>query len=354
MEKTSNLLEKLVNIRSSPRVSNKEIALFLEELFKGFEKWKLRQENDGVELFNLIVKIPSDDRKGKPLMVLMHTDTVEGSWFQKAKVESGKVIGLGSCDMKAGIACIIKAALKKKYPRDLYLCFSSDEESKGKGAELIKERITREEFELILIPEPSSMNAYDSQNSCVAYQVFTRGKSKHGSLNRKENNFGDNAIVKMSRIINYLNKELEEDKDIESQNIGVISGGVKTNIVPENCYMKFEQRFKPGINIDEKIKKTSSDIEEIGGKLDIRFKGDYFKLNNDSARERIREILEKRGVNCFEKFPAWSEAGIFKELGPCMVLGPGNLEAAHTENEYVDVKDLELFEKIYEEIFEKI
>ncbi|MFT4261540.1 MAG: M20/M25/M40 family metallo-hydrolase [Candidatus Woesearchaeota archaeon] len=346
------ILKELVNIKSNPAITNKEIVNYIQQCFEGYEQEIIKQQKGELELYNFIINIPSKNPKRKPILVLMHTDTVKGDWFSKAEIYEDKLVGLGSCDMKAGISAIISAVLDKDYDKDIILAFSSDEETSGKGAILIKEKLKNKQFGLIILPEPTTNICYTSQNSCIGYRVKTKGISMHGSLNDIANNNNNNALTKMNQIINYLNQVHEKDKDLASQNIGYINSNGSGNIVPSECVLKFEQRFKPGINIKEKFDYYKTKIEEHKGDVELTFFGDYFNMKDKEVEKNLKNILKKFNINRFERFLAWSEGGIIKELGPCIVLGPGRLDVAHTKKEYVNLNEVEKYKDIYKEVFE--
>ena len=84
------------------------------------------------------------------LAFLGHTDTVQGlnDWTYnplELKEENGRLYGLGSCDMKGGIAGILKAVLDtdwNKLKTGIKLYFTYDEEI---GFEGIKEIVRKNE-----------------------------------------------------------------------------------------------------------------------------------------------------------------------------------------------------------------
>lgn len=353
------LLKKLVSIRSEPSKSNKEIIMFISELFKVYPQRMLQQEKNGLELFNLIITIPikegikKNKESFKPIIFCMHSDTVEGEWFGEVLETNRDIIGLGSCDMKAGIASVCSAVLEADTNREIYLVFSSDEETSGKGARLISEKLDVNNA-IIIVPEPTSRKVNNSQNSCLSFEITVEGIRQHASISTDFNN-KNNAIIKMVRICKYLIDYPRTDSDLTSQNIGFINGGITSNMVADKCVMKFEQRFLPGTNVNNKIWDMTLALQKLGASsVKLRFFGEDFSNNNKDIEKKVGEIVSKYFVPKFEKFKAWSEAGIFCDKGECMIFGPGDSNLAHTKNESVEKKEVTIFKDIYSDFIREL
>ncbi|MCA9459074.1 MAG: M20/M25/M40 family metallo-hydrolase [Nanoarchaeota archaeon] len=350
------LLIDLVNIKSQRGISNIGMINYLKKLFVGHNIKEVIHSKDNVPLYNLIVKIEGSNNLNKPpIIFVMHTDTVIGEWFQKHEESNSRIIGLGSCDMKGGITSACCAVLKKIYDRDLYLIFTSDEESGGYGGKLIKETFKLDKKAIVIVTEPTSKKIFTSQNSCVGYQVDTSGIPKHASLSTFENNLNNNAIYKMFLISNFLMDYEKKSDKLHSQNIGYINGGTSSNIVSETCKMKFEQRFKPGVNIKRKAEETISSLYNLNAKnIKISFFGESFSNENISLLDKIENLVSSFFEIEFATFTAWSEAGTFDYLGDCIIFGPGEIEMAHKNNESIDIKEVEIFTEIYSKLIEKL
>ncbi len=344
---------ELVTIRSSPDVSNKEIINYLKEKFSNFETKIIFQKKGNIDLFNLIVKIPSKNKKSKPIVFLMHTDTVLGSWLKDVTEVDDKIIGLGACDMKGAISSACSAALKKEYNRDIYLLFSSDEETTTKGVVLIKNELDIENA-VFIATEPSSHKILSSQNSIVSYVIETSGKQAHSSLATKGFNKKNNAIHKMIKICDYF-LSLEGSKKIAAQNIGVIGGGSASNIVSDKCFVRISQRFNPEVNHIKESNKVISKVMNLGAsRAEFSFRGKGFSDKNKKLVSKFKKIVSKHFLVEVGKFVAWSEAGEFSDLGNCFIFGPGKFEDAHTINESIQKSEILLFEKIYVDLIENL
>lgn len=352
------LLKELVSIRSDPSRSNKDMITFLSGLFINYPQEIIEQDKKGLKLYNLIIKIPATikvatDVRLRPIIFVMHSDTVEGEWFEDVVETDTRIIGLGSCDMKAGIASVCSAVLENSYDRDIFLTFSSDEETSGKGAKIINEKLDVEDA-LIIIPEPTSRKINNSQNSCISYEVTTVGQRQHASIDMNFNNT-NSAILKMIKLCTFLADCFKIDSDISSQNIGRIHGGITPNIVADRCVMSFEQRFVPGVDIDKKKEDMVILLNKLGASdVKITFFGKDFNNNNKGLEKSITDMISKYFEPKFENLKAWTEAGIFSDRGECIIFGPGDVNFAHTKGEYVEKDDIKIFKNIYSEFIEKL
>jgi acetylornithine deacetylase/succinyl-diaminopimelate desuccinylase-like protein len=348
MEKVNPVVmtHELVSIKSSPDLSNKEIIDYLQRKFSGFETRIIPQKKGGLDLFNLIVKIPSKNRTSRPIVFLMHSDTVLGSWFNEVIEDSEKIVGLGAVDMKGAIASASAAAIEKEYNRDIYLVFSADEETTAKGVLLLKKELSIKEA-IFIATEPSSHKILSSQNSIVSYVIETSGIQTHSSLATKEFNAKNNAIHKMIRVCNYF-ISLENSKKIAAQNIGVIQGGTASNIVSNKCVVRVSQRFTPKVDYIKESDKVRAKLLKLGAtKVDFSFRGGSFSQKNKKLISKFEKITSKHMPVSVTNFPAWSEVGVFSNQGDCFIFGPGKFEDAHTVNESVLKSELLLFKKIY-------
>src|SRR6478672_3503514 len=96
------LLAELVNIPSVTG-NEAEIAAFVERRLAARGTGEVTRSGNGV--------LWRGPRRGKPLVVLVgHLDTVPPQGNEKARVENGRLYGIGTTDMKAGDAVMVALA----------------------------------------------------------------------------------------------------------------------------------------------------------------------------------------------------------------------------------------------------
>jgi acetylornithine deacetylase/succinyl-diaminopimelate desuccinylase-like protein len=155
----------------------------------------------------------NEDAPGKPIMVMMHMDTVHpvGS-LETMPVRSddeGRLYGPGVADMKGGIAVAI-AALQGLIERDelpnrpIWYLFTSDEETGSLHSQATIEELALQCALVLVMEFPTHEGALKTARKGVAtYTVETRGRPSHAG-NYPE--AGINAILEMAQQIISISK----------------------------------------------------------------------------------------------------------------------------------------------------
>ena len=108
-------------------------------------------------------------------------------------------------------------------------------------------------------------------------EVTTTGKAAHAGNPAA----GDNAITRMTRIINKLESELTPqlatrvagDKR-STMNLGLIRGGHNANVVPAACTLQIDRRVLPNEPVDDafaEIKELITHADEPSGTVRVEF-----------------------------------------------------------------------------------
>jgi acetylornithine deacetylase len=286
-----------------------------------------------------------------------HTDTVPyaADWTKALEpfVEDGKLHGCGACDVKGFLACLlaaIEASDPSKSMDGLRLVLTADEEvgcigtSRLLAADLIRPRRA-------VIGEPTSLRpARAGKGYCLA-EVTVFGKEAH-SAHPKE---GRSAIYGAARLIAAIEvfaARLAEEKnaffapDFTTMNVGTISGGTAKNIVPGQCTFQVEWRPIPGqvadivphalLKIAEELRRTEPDFR---CEVKVQRQQAGFETSADSPLVRTVEKLMGRPAT---SIPFGSEASLFATIADeVIVFGPGDMQTAHSNREYVPLSELD-------------
>jgi len=210
----------------------------------------------------------------------------------------------------------------------------------------------------IVIAEPSNLKLFTCQKGALWLEFTAIGRTAHGSMP----DLGENAILIMNKFLNSLTK-YEFDYSPHSLltaptiNVGTINGGVKTNVVPDQCVLTLDLRTIPGQSHDLIINDLTAMFEQC---LSNKDKGKIRILNNREpieidpyhplvitaqkvGREVLSLVLEPAGVNYY------TDASVLvKEKNvPVILFGPGNEKLAHQPNEYVEIDKLTAAVKYY-------
>ncbi len=237
-EEMLSLLMELAAMESPSDVPESQIPIQarltgeLEEL--GFRVRKISGKKTGGSL----LAVPHDRVRGRPCQLLLgHCDTVwsVGTLDTMPLVQEGnRLMGPGVFDMKAGLTQII-VALRILRSLDLepivtpVILVNSDEEigspESGRTIRRVARRVKR-----ALIPEPGmgpEGKLKTVRKGWSQFLVRVTGKAAHAGLDPRG---GASAILELSHLIQKLHGMTELDEGI-TVNVGVISGGTRTNVI---------------------------------------------------------------------------------------------------------------------------
>jgi len=359
------ILKKLISLDSQVTKSNKTIVDFIASLFpkKICRITKLKKGN--LDLYNLTIKFTGKNSTN-PLIFSGHTDTVPVSnrWTKNpftGIISQGKIFGLGSSDMKAGLAALITTALsiQETPPQDIYFLFDADEEEICIGGyAFLKDLKIKPHTAQVIVAEPTGGDLIIGQKGAIDIRVTFFGESFHASKTSAQKNQTHNAINKAAAAITALSQlEIMLEKNTHNlfgsatQAVCLINGGTAGNVIPDKCEISISRRFLPSENPDNILKEIKQILNKLDGqtKVETRFIGQSNLLSNDSpllltARNISKKILKKEKIIVA---PYWTQAGNFKLWGDCLIWGPGEVKMAHQANEYCPIKQVGQMVKCY-------
>lgn len=300
-------------------------------------------------------------------------------------VTETQILGRGTSDMKSGVAAFLfTAKLLKECAVPLKgkvrLHIVSDEESGGQfGTQWLCENGFAEGVDACIVAEPTSKTIEIGQKGKVVVFIRAKGKSAHGSLGGFK---GDNAIMKMTEVLSRLTKltqisgkyspdqaqALADSKDIAekeigvpgvgevidhaSVNVGVIKGGTRANMVPDQCEATIDIRLPIGVKREEIERAVLECVEGIEG-ISCEFSWQGFG-NYTSDQDPLVLSVRKNAETLWKKniIPAYqwasSDAREYRKLKiPTLQYGPSNTEGIHSYNENVDIDDVVKSAQIY-------
>ncbi len=199
----------------------------------------------------------------KPVLLLGHYDTVYPLGTLAAmpcRANGDKLAGPGVLDMKSGIALMLHAiaALQQWHsglPRPVTLLLVSDEEVGSDSSRAITESLARKAAAvLVLEPSYGFQGAVKTARKGVGeYLVKVTGKASHAGLDFQK---GVNAILELARQIERISSFTEIKKGL-TVNVGIVSGGSRTNVVPAEAAAQVDvriARMKDAAGIDKKMR----------------------------------------------------------------------------------------------------
>jgi glutamate carboxypeptidase len=209
----------------------------------------------------------------KPVLLLGHYDTVYplGTLAtMPCRVVDDKLTGPGVLDMKSGIALMIHAlaALQDWHkqdwhkedwhgglPRSVTVLLVSDEEVGSDSSRAITESLAKKAAAvLVLEPSYGFQGAVKTARKGVGeYLVKVTGKASHAGLDFQK---GVNAILELARQIEKISGFTDLKKGL-TVNVGIASGGSRTNVVPAEAAAQVDvriARIKDAAGIDKKMR----------------------------------------------------------------------------------------------------
>jgi succinyl-diaminopimelate desuccinylase len=327
---------------------------------------------------NLIVKW--DGGPGKTLVLIGHMDTIPAGQGWKhdpfgAIIENGKLYGRGAADMKGSLASIVVALeqLKKSgwKPKGKLIFVAAaneemgDTEDIGMGAMATKLKEIAGKDGILVFGDTSDFTITIAEKGVLWLEVLSHGKEAHGSTPWK----GINAIEKLGKFLIALNNmEFTTNHPLLGKStisINTISGGYKTNAVPELAKASVDVRLVPG---DEKekimarIRALAEEMKKKDNDMNIEIKETVFMEPVETpASQPIVSILKQAVKEATGKEAdvrgehGATGASMFKKRTGMFTVacGPGKMEQAHTKNECIDTKDIENGVKLFELLAKK-
>lgn len=199
----------------------------------------------------------------KPVLLLGHYDTVYplGTLAtMPCRAVGNKLTGPGVLDMKSGIALMLHAlaALQAWHgglPRPVTVLLVSDEEVGSDSSRTITESLAKKAAAvLVLEPSYGFQGAVKTARKGVGgYLVKVTGKASHAGLDFQK---GVNAILELARQIEKVSSFTDLKKGL-TVNVGIVSGGSRTNVVPAEAAAQVDvriARIKDAAGIDKKMR----------------------------------------------------------------------------------------------------
>lgn len=319
----------LVNI-SSVSKDEKPIADLIEEAFIKLSHLKITRVN------NSIVAQTNFGNKQR-VVIAGHIDTVPANNNFPGKINDSEVVGLGSVDMKSGIAVALKLASEITSSNfDItYLFYESEEiETKFNGLELItKQQKNLLDCDFAILMEPTNGILEVGCQGSLRFEVSTSGKRSHSA--RWWN--GENAIHKTNKILEILNTYKSREPEIdgfkfrEGLQAVKINGGIAGNVVPDSVSVSINHRFAPDTTIDQATSNMKNLFKDFNFHLSDAANAAPTGLNNPVIKDFVSSI----GKNIAPKF-GWTDVARFASAGiPAINFGPGDPNLAHHPEEKV-------------------
>ena len=327
---------------------------------------------------------------GKPKLVLAgHIDTVpiEGMTVNHLGERRGnRYYGRGTTDMKGGIAAML-SALDRLHRADhrlggevVLVATVYEETLKCGGYQAASDHA---DADAVVCSEPSECRIAIAATGNLPVRLDVTGKAGHTSVPGS----GGNAILGAMMCVKAIVDDMAETIQVphlgprrRALGPGFIRGGLSQTVVPKTCTVWMESRYFPGETAEALIARmnricaaTLADSPKLtaavrGERLD--FEGNAYPPGSwghfvcverglkplltdpDSAVVQIfgKALAAEGGDPRPELMFGWGDVEFLANdhKVPAIYFGPGDVKAAHTVDEYVDLDQYHLAVRVYE------
>lgn len=305
---------------------------------------------------------------GSPTVLFeAHLDTVPApSGGIPIRRGQGRLTGRGSCDCKGALAAML-AALDRllghgELPCTVVVAGSVDEEASMTGAAHLL--TTLPPVDVAVIAEPTSLVPIRAHNGFLRFVVTAHGRTAHSA----KAHLGVNAISAAADLVRRVDRDLLPRLLADADPLtgpglltaATIHGGIAANVVPDRCEIVFDRRTPPGLTIADALLGVD---ELIGASRAAGF--DLERAEPWVALPGMALPADHAAVRLAERVAAGVTGQPSTALGvpfatdacrlagegsiPCLVLGPGSIDQAHTPDEWVDLGEVRAAVDIYEQ-----
>ncbi len=330
------------------------------------------------EKANLISWIGPEGNEGDDGLVLSgHTDTVnfdQSGWKSDpfvATQRNDKLYGLGTADMKAFLAIAIEAAKEftnKNLKQRLTILATADEESTMQGAKTIAQFYQKQNKKLgryCIIGEPTNLTPIHQHKGVFMEAIKLTGQSGHSS----DPSLGNNALVGMRIVLNELetfkqelaSKYVNHDFVVPypTLNLGHIHGGDNPNRICAECELHIDIRPLPGMQIatlrDDLYQRILKVTDPLGLTVDFKALFDGIPAFETDENSKIVKLTQQLSNKKPTSVAFGTEGPYFNSMGmETVVLGPGSIDQAHQQNEYLSLNSIQPTINILQKTIQKI
>jgi glutamate carboxypeptidase len=201
---------------------------------------------DGTTLGDLLVGRIEGQGRGRVLLV-GHADTVFAPGTAAARplrVEGGRVLGPGVCDMKGGLVLGLSAvrALRERGLPGLgevtFLVTPDEEIGSPASRERIREEARRHDVAFVLEAAREDGSVVSARKGVTTGRIRLRGRAAHAGVEPER---GRSALVAAARLLLAL-QGLNDLARGTTVNVGVLRGGTRPNVVPELAELEVDLR----------------------------------------------------------------------------------------------------------------
>lgn len=349
MSEFPDLLARTAELVDIPSVSHNEAAI-TDHIGCAFDKLHaFRVERVGA---NLVAR--THFGRDQRLVLAGHTDTVPVNDNAGARIDGDRLYGLGSADMKSGLAVFIELAEAidrgEVTPScDLTFVFYACEEVAREHnglLELFAARPDLTECDAAILGEPTDAWIEAGCQGAFSVELGFVGVRAHSARPWTGVNAIHRAGVVIERVRQWPGRQpvIDGCEYREAMQVVLVDGGVARNVVPDRCTVTVNHRFAPDHDLDD----ARESVRGVVGDAFETAAGDTWTEVDTSiaappalGHPLLASLVERSGRVPRAKL-GWTDVAFFAERSiPAANFGPGDPLVAHTQGEFVTRGQLE-------------
>jgi succinyl-diaminopimelate desuccinylase len=342
---TTDLLASTAELVAIPSVSRSEGAMadHVESALRRCEWLRVERVDD-----NVVAR--TDLGRAERVVIAGHLDTVPPAGNATPRVVGETLFGLGSADMKGGVAVMLDLASTLSQPDlDVTWCFYACEEvdrSENGLIHLFECRPDLLEADAAILCEPTGGLIEAGCQGTMRVRVELGGKRSHSARPHLGVNAVHRLVPLLARVAEWEPRRVVLDgcEYVERMQAVFVEGGVAANVVPDRASVTLNFRFAP--DRDEAAARTY--VTELFADLVDPAQGDTFAVLDvgSSAPPNLGHPVLARLLHATGQPPraklGWTDVATFTRHGVAAAnFGPGDPELAHQADEHVDRGALE-------------
>jgi tripeptide aminopeptidase len=300
---------------------------------------------------NLLATLRGNLEGAEPIFFSSHFDTVEPNPNVQIIIEDGVIRSDGTsilgADDKGGLAPIIEAVQtiqERALPHgDIQLLLTVSEEIGLLGAHYIDQSLVHARMGFVLDTGPPVGTVVYTAPTQDSFDVTITGKPAHAGFEPEK---GISAIQVAARAVDRM--RLGRIDPETTSNIGIIHGGMATNIVCPEVRIRAEARSRNAEKLAAQVTHMTEALHEaateFGAEVVVNVKRMYetYRLEESHpvlqiAQAAARNLRLETGLR---QAGGGSDANVFNSFGwPTCVLATG-MRQIHTHHECIAVADL--------------
>jgi len=319
------LTRDLVDIDSTTG-REQEVGTWLAAFLRA-RAYRVSEQPIGDGRFNVFARLDAAPR----VVFSTHFDCVPP--FAPSRQEGGVIFGRGSCDAKGILASQVVAVerLRAAGESRVAMLFVAGEERGSDGARVANDDAP-EDVKYLINGEPTENRLGIATRGVLRVKLRASGRAAHSSFPE----LGESAIDKLLDALMVLRGvALPEDPVLGRTHytVGLIEGGVAPNVVSPRASAEILFRIVgegAAVRTALKVVEPLVTIEPV---LDI-------------------PAVRMHTLPGFETavFPYTTDIPLLTRWGTPLLLGPGSIHVAHTDDEHVSVDELQQAVELYERI----